>query len=872
MNLRIKNISAENCGPVKKINAEPGSLTLFYGRNEDGKSFLVEFIIRCLFKNKNAWGYLRRLGTGKITLTGIKDQPVDFKPDTGAKLENYFEEDLRGLPLSLLNLLVVKEGETGIGDNKENLTKDVVRALLSSRRILDEIDGKIQKTIQQAAVENEIEIDRRGAREYYNKLDELQKINGIISSLNNQSAQWLIKDLKLKEDRMKQEKELLSRARKFKAYTLSVKIRDIEKQMEKIPSETFPVINELLNEYRKTQEKYESLKYELADIQKETACISDLENKIKLLLKVKRYHAYLAASELKTVEENLRALPEEALNKLENTIIRYRDKKNELRSCRESVKQAGEKSSDYHWLKTAIENYLRFLSASEPGKKVSAALPVAAGLTFTAGIAALLSDQKTAGLIILIISAIIALYYFILFKKSLSSLKHSEELEQIKSEFRKRFGQELQNITKLESVLYEQEKYYNQLEVHNSQLIRLNTESDSYHKLIQDIFAGFGFDNPPEEKWEEHISGIRRNREKLASQRDQLSRKLAGLDTDETEYEIHNPGIKFDKDELEQTKDVLTRLLELQKLENKKTRELEELKERLNGTGKTIKETFRNLTGEEISEAEWSGKLNSLVNLYNKLSSSCESLKGQLSGLGVAEQDFESDNPGVEYSHEEMEKTEKELQDINEALKNEEEKLAAFKAEIRSVTGAETSSGWNVLIDRLYRKKEEVREEFEETRAGIIAGKLLHETIQDLQLEEDRKLVEALNSPEVKSVLYNLTGRYNKLSFDEHGIIISDDFNDFYPEDLSTGALEQVMIALRIGILKRLLKNDTAFLILDDAFQHSDYGKRELLVKSVCELTRDGWQIFYFTMDDHIRNLFRKTQTADYKEIDLHTY
>ncbi|HRU56950.1 MAG TPA: hypothetical protein P5190_06895, partial [Bacteroidales bacterium] len=479
---------------------------------------------------------------------------------------------------------------------------------------------------------------------------------------------------------------------------------------------------------------------------------------------------------------------------------------------------------------------------------------------------------KIPGLIILIISALLTLLYFIFLKKSYSSLRHSKELEQIESEFRKRFGEELENITKLESIFNEEEKYFNQLEVYNTQLIRLSTETDSYFKLIQEMFAGFGIDNPPEEKWEEFISVIRQNREDLTSKYDLLNRKLASLDTDETEYETKDPGVKFDRNELEEIKEHLTRLYELKKQENKKIHERNELNNSLKVTGKVVTEKFRSFTEEEIAEEEWTSKIKLLENQYNNLLSYYESLKGQLTGLGVSESDFEKEDPGIEYSPEEMEKIEKKMEEISEKLKNEEERFATLKGEIISITGAETSAKWTDLVDMLYRKKQEIKDEIEGIKASIIAGNLLHLTIQELQLEEDQKLEEALNSQEVTSVLHNLTGHYNALSFDDRKIIISDGYNSYYLKDLSTGALEQVMIALRIGILKRLLKNDNAFLILDDAFQHSDYEKRHILVKTVCELARNGWQIIYFTMDDHILNLFRKEKNGDYIEIDLHTH
>ena len=56
----------------------------------------------------------------------------------------------------------------------------------------------------------------------------------------------------------------------------------------------------------------------------------------------------------------------------------------------------------------------------------------------------------------------------------------------------------------------------------------------------------------------------------------------------------------------------------------------------------------------------------------------------------------------------------------------------------------------------------------------------------------------------------------------------------------------------------KLLGQDSLFVILDDAFQHSDWQRREKLVQHLTEMARLGWQIIYFTMDDHIRGLFEK--------------
>ena len=90
--------------------------------------------------------------------------------------------------------------------------------------------------------------------------------------------------------------------------------------------------------------------------------------------------------------------------------------------------------------------------------------------------------------------------------------------------------------------------------------------------------------------------------------------------------------------------------------------------------------------------------------------------------------------------------------------------------------------------------------------------------------------------------------------------MVRDAFREFSFETLSSGAREQVLLALRVGFALRHLPapDEALFLLLDDAFQYSDWKRREGLVRAVTDLAESGWQVFYFTMDDHIRDLFLK--------------
>ena len=115
-------------------------------------------------------------------------------------------------------------------------------------------------------------------------------------------------------------------------------------------------------------------------------------------------------------------------------------------------------------------------------------------------------------------------------------------------------------------------------------------------------------------------------------------------------------------------------------------------------------------------------------------------------------------------------------------------------------------------------------------------------------------------SEELTKPLYMLTGRYKGLKLQEdRGLTLITDSDEVYSlAAISTGAKEQAFLALRIGFASIAMKRHTAFLILDDAFQHSDWQRRTNLINQTLDLVRAGWQVFYFTMDDHIKDLFHK--------------
>ena len=143
-----------------------------------------------------------------------------------------------------------------------------------------------------------------------------------------------------------------------------------------------------------------------------------------------------------------------------------------------------------------------------------------------------------------------------------------------------------------------------------------------------------------------------------------------------------------------------------------------------------------------------------------------------------------------------------------------------------------------------------------------------------MRKDEDQKILESLQSESITGLLESITGRYNNLALENDRLIVSSVHNDFNLSDLSTVTQEQVLLALRIGFASKLLgkQGEPLFLILDDAFQYSDWERRERLMDTVIQLAKTGWQIFYLTMDDHIKTLFQKRGKVfgdDFKYLDL---
>ena len=229
-------------------------------------------------------------------------------------------------------------------------------------------------------------------------------------------------------------------------------------------------------------------------------------------------------------------------------------------------------------------------------------------------------------------------------------------------------------------------------------------------------------------------------------------------------------------------------------------------------------------------------------------------LIGESNSEGILERRVEAmtvPDPGVASDAHELAALERETEEIDNRLLTLKAEIADRRDRTLSALGLSDLGAVDAERERL---ESGIRAIDAQTQGGALCLKAIQELAQDI----DRPLREALGAGPgaAGSYLSRLTaGRYTSVVLDsEEGLAVErDDGSRFSTEALSRGAKDQLALAVRVALVRRLL-GEPGFLALDDAFLTSDAGRREALATAFTELANEGWQILYFTFDEGLRD------------------
>lgn len=269
-----------------------------------------------------------------------------------------------------------------------------------------------------------------------------------------------------------------------------------------------------------------------------------------------------------------------------------------------------------------------------------------------------------------------------------------------------------------------------------------------------------------------------------------------------------------------------------------------------------LTQDFKQMFGKEINPSKWEEALQSVKKEKKEWDSKIRELEPKLSQLNVDEGQYLEETASVEYNHDEYLTLGEDVTRLNEEINGIESKLKTLRSNICLFTGDDINIGWGALLERLRNKHDETLKELKDITAEIIGKIAVIDVLKEFREAEDEKIKKSLETDVISQPLKDVTNRYIGFKLEGDNLYVNDSFNDFKLDEISTGAREQVLLALRMGFCSRILNQDKLFLILDDAFQYSDWTRRRLLIGKVVDLAKNGWQILYFTMDDHIKQLF----------------
>ena len=279
-----------------------------------------------------------------------------------------------------------------------------------------------------------------------------------------------------------------------------------------------------------------------------------------------------------------------------------------------------------------------------------------------------------------------------------------------------------------------------------------------------------------------------------------------------------------------------------------------------------LKKNLETIVGKNGDITEPNSEISKAQESRNKLSRQLEKLKIDLASTQVQPIDYLNETVKIKFDPEELVDLEHRRQGLEEVIASENHAFQSLKQRVCDMTRDSISIGWDDLIENLRTKQDEAIEACKSIKAQIIGGIFITEVISELRKQEDEDIYRALNSRAMSEPIKEITPSYTGVDLEGEELVVFNDMQRFPLSTLSTGAKEQVLLALRIGLATHVLGDQKMFMILDDAFQHSDWNRRERLVDEMAALGTTGWQIIYFSMDDHIKQLFEDRIKPKFKE------
>lgn len=163
-------------------------------------------------------------------------------------------------------------------------------------------------------------------------------------------------------------------------------------------------------------------------------------------------------------------------------------------------------------------------------------------------------------------------------------------------------------------------------------------------------------------------------------------------------------------------------------------------------------------------------------------------------------------------------------------------------------------------VASLALKLEDAEQVLKNAIREALAALWAQQAIEAVKVEFEDIILEPL--ARAGEIFYKVTGRYDTLTCTREGgdVVFSagGEGVEFCEDTLSDGTRAQLLLALRLALLERVLGEEQGFLVLDDPLLNSSAARKRNAIGVLLDYARKGWQILYLTVDGLTVDVFRE--------------
>lgn len=822
--MRLKKLHITG-GPLKDKTLEFTDVNLIYGLNESGKTHIVDAILQCLLAHysKNS----QKLGLYSLEKATLI---IDYEENGNLKTEKLSKNNKNSFFQTYINQKVATTVSKGFSPEKlfivrsadasltENYGVDitVLSNFLAPAEKLNKIASGIQDTIKKVNLENLENIENKGRGQKYKELrSKIKEIEEALMSLLNFNSTELVEIIN-NIDSIQKELDQLEHAKHYLAYNLQKEIHDIKIQLKNFSN--LDELSNALNNYVNEKEKNENV-------------LSRFELEINSLNK-----------ELQQLTEQKNSLPDmtdEDVQNLQQLIHDHNKLTSEINSLEPVVKDYEEVKDNIIWLQNALDEYNQALLYNK--NLMSFYILLGAPVILIIFSIFLFFFKSSFAILPLSIATLWLSYILVQRKKIFQTQIYFNKINEISQAFLNRFAIELKDSITLKTQLDKLEKSLPVLEMKKKQLEKLKSDLENIHQLIasSNLMKRYP-DSDKSEAWNSILLNMKKELQTLKDLQDK---------TKATNFKIEQKVLE--------KKQVQNQIIQT-------NTSLETLK-------KEIQRLFATIGKTQVLPQEWDKTLvDMLVDMKNQKSQLEEHLNiniGKLKTLGI-ETPVPVDDPKITYDPVRYDGLIKQINSLKKERENLIEKANSIITNAQRIFQSSNVDPLLLYEDGL-KTLENIENELNELIAEIIAGKIIFETIEEIKTQQKEQIQQVLASTSTAQYIFDITQKYNTISIVDSEVFISDENDEFPFKVLSTGTQEQILLAIRLGLIEHLFAHKPSFLVLDDAFQHSDYVRRPQIIRALFNLALKKWQIIYLTMDEHIRSLFCEISQKEFPQVNF---